>query len=147
MLTARRDGVVVRALEVKLAPEVLGQVAALCGVEGGLPLSMGEGCVDLAVVVWLVLARAGKEVGQLAQKDVELNGAAPDGNGFNGVRHAVSACVPSMARVRIGSAFEITTGAAMRSPDSSRTPSPGRISATGTPDAMTAPASCAASAM
>ena len=46
-----------------------------------------------------------------------------------------------------GSALETIARARITSPPSSTTPSPGRISATGTPDASTAPASAAASAM
>jgi hypothetical protein len=52
-----------------------------------------------------------------------------------------------MFRTRLGSALQITVAAVMRVPSSSTTPSPGRISATGTPVASTAPASWAASAM
>ena len=54
---------------------------------------------------------------------------------------------PSMPSARFGSAFDTTTFARIRSPPSRRTPSPGRISATGTPAASTAPRSRAASAM
>ena len=44
-----------------------------------------------------------------------------------------------------GSALETTTGASIRSPPSSSTPSPGTIRATGTPVATTAPSARAAS--
>ena len=47
--------------------------------------------------------------------------------------------------VTTGSALEITTGALIRSPTASSTPSPGMIRATGTPAATVAPASTAAS--
>ena len=49
--------------------------------------------------------------------------------------------------MRFGSAFEITVPARSEVPSSSVTPAPGTISDTGTPQASTAPASRAASAI
>ena len=52
-----------------------------------------------------------------------------------------------MPASRFGSALQITARAAIRSPLSSSTPSPGRMRATGTPAASCAPAARAASAI
>jgi hypothetical protein len=55
------------------------------------------------------------------------------------------AASPSNPSVTLGSAFDTTARLRMISPPSSTTPLPGRISATPTPQASTAPASAAAS--
>ena len=65
VLASGRDGVVMCALEVEFAPKMLGQVAALGGVERGLPLGVSKGRVDLAKVVGFVLTRAREEIRQL----------------------------------------------------------------------------------
>ena len=59
--------------------------------------------------------------------------------------HPGSAAPSSKARVTRGSALETTFGAWIRSPETSSTPSPGTIRATGTSVAITAPASRAMS--
>ena len=62
-------------------------------------------------------------------------------------RNASGAAASNRPRVALGSALEMTARARMSSPPARRTPSPGTISATGTPAASTAPRSRAASAM
>ena len=134
------------ALEVDLAPEMLGEFSLAAGGKAGFPFRVGQGRVDLAVVVGLVLAGTREKVGQLAQQHIQLHGAALNGEVARLLTGSQKlADLPSRRRVTTGSAFEITTGAERRSPLSSRTPSPGRISATATPAATTAPASRAAS--
>ena len=71
------------ALEVELAPEVVGEFAAAGCCEGGFPFGVREGRVDLAVVVRGVGARARGEVGELVEEDVELDGAAFDGDALD----------------------------------------------------------------
>ncbi len=83
MLPGRDDGRVVGALEVKLAPQVVGDFAVASGGEAGFPFGFGERGVDLAVVMGLIGAGAGGEVGQLAQEHVKLHGAAANGNGLH----------------------------------------------------------------
>ena len=60
-------------------------------------------------------------------------------------RQAGSAESPRSRSVTFGSALETTTGAWIRSPPASSTPSPGKIRATGTSVATTAPSALAAS--
>ena len=61
-------------------------------------------------------------------------------------RQAVGTSEAQSSVVRLGSALETTTAARISSPPASRTPTPGSMAATGTPDASTAPCSRAASA-
>ncbi len=83
VLAGGDDGGVVDALEIELAPEIGGQFAAACRGKAGTPFGLGERDVDLAVVMRLVGAGARGEVGQLAEQDVELDGAALDGDAFD----------------------------------------------------------------
>ena len=53
VLSGGDDSRVVHALEVELAPELVGKFAAPGGGEAGLPFGLGERRVDLAVVVRL----------------------------------------------------------------------------------------------
>jgi hypothetical protein len=62
---------------------VLGQLATAGGGVGGFPFFFCKRDIDLAVVVGLVDAGTGCEVGQLAEVDVELYGAAFDGNALD----------------------------------------------------------------
>ena len=68
------------ALEIEFAPQVFGQFAAPRRRVAGLPLVFCKRRVDLAVVVRFVDAGARREVGQLAQMDIELHRAAFDGD-------------------------------------------------------------------
>ena len=67
---------VMHALEINLAPEMLGEFPFTAGGEAGFPFRVGERRVDLAIVVGLRLAGTSDEVGQLAQQHIQLDGAA-----------------------------------------------------------------------
>ena len=140
------DGWVVDALEVELAPEVLGQLAAAGGGVGRLPFVFGERGVDLAVVVRLVDSRAGGEVGQLAQEDVELDGAAFDGNALDlsapGGIGGVAEQAEGLAGIGVGD--DDGRRRCVRRIRAGR-PRRGGSAATGTPEMTVAPASRAAS--
>src|SRR6202050_3152337 len=77
------DGGVVNTLEVQLAPKPGGQFAAARSRESFAPLGFGERRVDLAVVVRLIGAGTRGEFGQFAEQNVELDGAAFDGNALD----------------------------------------------------------------
>src|SRR6185503_20899723 len=80
VFTVGDDGGVMNALEVEFAPEVVREFAAAgCGV-AGFPFVFGKRGVDLAVVMRLVGSRTRVEVGEFTKVDVELDGAAFDGN-------------------------------------------------------------------
>src|SRR3984893_9313717 len=59
---------------------MLRQFAAARSGEPSLPFRFGERCVDLSVVMRLINSGARGEVGKLAEKHVQLYGAARDRN-------------------------------------------------------------------